>query len=85
MARANSGATAFATPDDVRRVLGNLDQAQILAIMELRPSIADIETASLWLGGDPDVFGAGMAVQGKAAEIITILDQDEEEEPPRAE
>jgi hypothetical protein len=29
-----------------------------MAIMSLRPTIADIEAASLWLAGDADVFGA---------------------------
>lgn len=81
---ADSGKTAFATPDDIKGVLGDLDQAQILAIMSLRPTIADIEEASVWLEGDPDVFGAGRAVQGVASEIIAILTEDEEEEPPRA-
>lgn len=84
MAKTSSGATAFATPDDIKGVLGDLDQAQILAIMSLRPTIADVEEASVWLEGDPDVFGAGRAVQGVAAEIIAILTEDEEEEPPRA-
>lgn len=86
MATADS-TTAFATPDDIKGVLGNLDQAQILAIMSLRPTIADIEQASVWLGGDPDVFGAGETVQGVASEIIAILtgnEEEEEEEPPRA-
>lgn len=83
MAAADS-TTAFATLDDIKGVLGNLDQAQILAIMSLRPTIADIEQASVWLGGDPDVFGAGEAMQGVASEIIAILTENEEEEPPGA-
>lgn len=83
MATADS-TTAFATPDDVKGVLGNLDQAQILAIMSLRPTIADVEQASVWLGGDPDVFGAGKTVQGVASEIVAILTENEEEEPPHA-
>ena len=83
MAAADS-TTAFATLDDIKGVLGDLDQAQILAIMSLRPTIADIEQASVWLDGDPDVFGAGEAVQGVASEIIAILTENEEEEPPGA-
>jgi hypothetical protein len=59
MPRPNSGGTALATHDDIRGVLGNIDPAQMLAIMSLRPTIADIEEASVWLEGDPDVFGAG--------------------------
>ena len=56
----------------------------MLAIMSLQPTIADIEEASMWLEGDADVFGAGEPVKGVAAEIVTILTENEEEEPPRA-
>ena len=85
MPRANSGGTAFATHDDVKGVLGDIDPAQMLAIMSLRPTIADIEEASVWLDGDPDVFGAGEPVKGVASEIVTILtENEEEEESPRA-
>ena len=83
MAKTDPGATAFATPDDIKGVLGDLDQAQVLAIMSLRPTISDLEQASVWLDGDPDVFGAGMAVQGVASEIVAILTENEDEEPPR--
>ena len=64
--------------------VGDIDFAEMLAIMSLRPTIADIERASVWLEGDPDVFGAGEAVQGVASDIIAILTENEEEEPPRA-
>jgi len=77
----DSGGTALATQDDIRGVLGEIAPADMLAIMSLRPTIADIERASVWLEGDPDVFGAGEAVQGVASEIIAILTEDEEEEP----
>lgn len=62
-------------------VLGDIDPAEMLAIMSLRPTIADIEQASVWLEGDLDVFGAGEAIQGVASEIIAILRENEEEEP----
>jgi hypothetical protein len=83
MAKADPGATAPATPDDIKGALGDLDGAQVLAIMSLRPTIADIEQASVWLDGDPDVFGAGMAVKGVASEIVAILTENEDEESPR--
>lgn len=84
MPKSNSGGTALATRTDIRGVLGEIDPAEMLAIMELRPTIADIEQVSVWLEGDPDVFGPGMAVQGTASEILAILTEDQEEEPPRA-
>ena len=66
-------------------VLGDIVPAGMLAIMSLRSTIADIEQASVWLEGGPDVFGAGEAIQGVASEIIAILrENEEEEEEPRA-
>jgi hypothetical protein len=85
MPKADSGGTALAPYDDIKSVLGDLDPAQTLEIISLRPTIADIEEASVWLEGDPDVFGAGEPVKGIGSEIVTILTENEvEEEPPRA-
>jgi hypothetical protein len=74
----------LATEEDVRSVLGDLDTTKMLPIMKLRPTIADVEEASVWLAGDRDVFGAGQPLKGVASQIVTILTADEEEEPPRA-
>jgi hypothetical protein len=74
----------LATTDDVARILGNLDAAKMLPIMALRPTIADVEEAFMWLGGDRDVFGPGPPLKGIASQIVTILTADEEEEPPRS-
>ena len=64
--------------------MGNIDTEQMLAIMSLHPTIADVEEASVWLAGDADVFGAGEPVKGVASNIITIMTENEEEEPARA-
>ncbi len=74
----------FATTDDVARILGNLDSTKMLPIMALRPTILDVEEASMWLAGDRDVFGPGLPLQGIASQIVAILTADEEEEPPRS-
>jgi hypothetical protein len=85
MTKLNSGGTSTAaTRDDITSILGELDQAKILAIISLQPTIADVEQASLWLSGDTDVFGTAEPVKGKASHIVTILTEDEEEEPPPA-
>ncbi len=74
-----------ATHDDVESILGDLDETKMLPIMALRPTIADLEEASLWLGGDVDVFGATPPLKGVASQIVTILTAGEEEgEAPRA-
>jgi len=72
---------ALATADDIQRILGALDDAKLLDIVALRPTILDVEEASLWLAGDSDVFGAGQLLQTAAGEIVAILTADEEAEP----
>jgi hypothetical protein len=84
MPKSDSGGTALATHDDVTGVLGNLDPEQLLAIMSLRPTIADLEEASVWLAGDADVFGAGEPIKGVASDIVTILTANEDEEAAHA-
>jgi hypothetical protein len=72
-----------ATYDDVKSILGDLDTTKMLPILALRPTVADVEEASMWLGGDRDVFGAAEPLKGVASQIVTILTANEEEEPPR--
>jgi hypothetical protein len=78
----------IATTDDVTRILGELDPAKLLPIVELRPTVIDVEEASMWLDGDRDVFGPGLPLQGKPGQIVAILTEGEEEaeeaepEPP---
>jgi len=75
---------AFASRDEVKAILGDLDPGKMLAIVELRPTVADVETALLWLEGDADVYGAGEPLKGLAADIVAILTAGEDEEEPRA-
>ncbi len=63
---------------------GDLDDSKMLPILALQPTIADVEQASVWLGGDPDIFGTGEPLKSTASQIVTILTADEEEESPRA-
>ena len=72
---------ALAATDDIQRILGALDDAKLLDIMALRPTILDVEEASVWLAGDADVFGAGRPLKPAAGEIVAILTADEAEEP----
>jgi hypothetical protein len=81
---AAGGNRAVTTRDDIKGILGDIDPATMLAILSLRPTIANIEEASVWLEGDADVFGAGEPAKGVVSDIITILTEDEEEEPVRA-
>jgi hypothetical protein len=72
-----------ASADEVRRIFGELDEARLLDILALRPTILDLENAAMGLSGDRDVFGPGEPLESVAGDIIAILTSDEEEEPAR--
>ncbi len=72
----------LATIKDVIDVLGEIDDATLSAIIDLRPTIADVEEASMWMSGDRDVFGAGAPLKDVAGEIVSLLGGDDEEDLP---
>jgi len=51
--------------------------------LALQPTLADLEEASIWLGGDADVFGASEQLSATARQIVAILTAGEDEEPMR--
>jgi len=85
MARPQRGKTPIpARPEDITRILGELDASVLAEVMGLHPSMRDIEEVSLWLGGDADVFGRGRTLGGTAGRIVEIISANEEEEPGHA-
>lgn len=69
--------------DDLRRILGDMDDAKTIEILALNPSLADLEQAAIWATGDGDVLArSGHPLVGIAAAIVDILAVDEEEPPP---
>lgn len=74
---------ALATRHDVTDVLGNLDDGKMVAILALKPTIADLEEASMWLSGDADVFGPGRPLKDPATQIVALLTADEEDDASR--
>ncbi len=70
----------LASAEDVRRILGEVDDAKVIDIMALHPTVRDVELASMWLAGDADVFGAGQPLPELAGEIVALLTADEEDE-----
>lgn len=81
MQKLNSGGTAVATDTDVTSILGSINSDHLLEILSLRPTIAEVEEAAMWLSGDTDVFGANKPIKGNVSHIVTILTAEEEEEP----
>ncbi len=74
---------ALATFEDVKGVLGDMDDAKMVAILALRPTIVDIEEASMWLSGDRDIFGRGEPLKDVPGQIVALLTADEEEDALR--
>jgi len=69
--------------DDLRRILGDLDDAKIIEILALNPSLTELEKAAMWATGDGDILArSGHPLAGIVANIIDIAAADEEEPPP---
>lgn len=72
------------TRDDIKIILGNVDEAEMIEILALQPTIAELEEAAIWVKGDGEVIGKGgrPPLTGKVAAILEIITADEEDEPP---
>ena len=73
-----------ASSSEIKAILGALDEATLLEIVALRPTIRDLEEAATWLSGDRDIFGAGEPLKDVAAEIVAVLTTNEEGEESRS-
>jgi hypothetical protein len=80
MPNAQSTAAPLASRDDIKAVLGNIDADKMQAIVALGPTITEVEAASLWLAGDADVYEPGEPLKGRAAAIVAIVTEGEDEE-----
>jgi hypothetical protein len=75
--------TKIATRDDVLRILGDIDERKLLDIFALRPTVAEVEQAAIWIVGNGDVIAKdGRPLSGTPADIVEIVTANEEEEPP---
>ena len=73
-----------ATREDLRRVLGELEDPRVMDVLNLHPTVADLEEAAICLAGDQDVLGKeGHAVSPRANQVVDILSDDEEDAPPQ--
>ncbi|MCR4282454.1 MAG: hypothetical protein NUV72_05445 [Bauldia sp.] len=67
--------------DDLRRILGDLDDAKVLEILKLSPTEPELEEAAEWAAGDGDILDrSGHHLVGTVARIFDILIRDEEPE-----
>lgn len=74
--------------DDLRRVLGEMSEPKLIEILELNPTVADLEEATMCMAGDQDILGrSGHPISATAGLIVEILAEgegdDEEGHAPR--
>jgi len=65
------------TAQDIVRVCGRIDDTKLIAIMEVKPSLEELEEAAAWLAdeGDP-LREMKRPLSGKAAAIFEILEPE---------
>lgn len=68
-------------PEDIRRIVGELDDQRITEILALEPTAAELMQAITWLSDDDAVRHEATAMPaGRAAQICEILAADDMEE-----
>lgn len=77
--------SAKAVHEDLTRILGDLDDAEMVEILTLHPTVSEVEQAALWAAGEGEILGIqGYTLSGVVAEIVGIVTAEEEdEEGPR--
>ena len=70
-----------ATRADFHRILGSLDDPKIIDILELNPTVSDLEQAAICVAGDQDTLAkSGHRVSSVAVRVAEIIVAAEEEE-----
>ena len=72
-----------ATHDDLKHIIGELDDDTAAEILALGPTVAEVEEAFMWISGEGSVVDrAGRPLAGRTAAIVDILAAElpEEEE-----
>ena len=71
------------SPAELKAIVGEIDDAKVIEILELKPTYADLELAAAWATGNGDVLAKeGRPLAGTAAAILEILTADDEEPEP---
>lgn len=73
--------SAKAVREDLTRILGDLDDAEIVEILTLHPTVSEVEQAALWAAGEGEILAPqGHTLSGVVAEIVDIVTADDEDE-----
>jgi hypothetical protein len=76
--------SGMASGDDLKRILGDIEDSKVIEILALKPTLAEVEEAAAWASGDGDILGkSGHPLTSVVAQIVEIVTADEEEPEPR--
>ena len=66
-----------ASASEIREIVGPIDEEAIVRILEIEPTIADVQRAYQWLRADEyQSRNKESNLAGKAAEVFEILDDE---------
>jgi hypothetical protein len=85
MAKQHSSARPAPTVsvDELKAIVGDIDDAKIVDILALGPSVSELEQAATWIAGSGNALAReGHPLSGTVADIVEILTPEEEEPPP---
>jgi hypothetical protein len=78
--------TTPATAGDIRQLFGDIEDDVVMDVLELNPTVGELEETAAWLAGQGDVVArAGHPQSAKIAAILDLLGADEdvdERRPP---
>jgi hypothetical protein len=73
-------ASRRATSDDIRHVLGDIDDTTVAEILAVRPSYGDLSDAAIWARGDGDLIAREhRELSAGAMAVAEILVREDEE------
>jgi hypothetical protein len=73
-------AQTFATRADIVRLLGDIGDGGVVAVLELTPTLLEVEEAAAWLDAQDSSIPRWERPQTpRVAQIIEIADRDDEE------
>jgi hypothetical protein len=71
-----------ATRDDIRHVLGAIDDTLVVKLLSKKPSFADLSDAAIWVRGDGDAVARDqLELSATAFAIAEVLARDADSEP----
>ena len=82
-ARTTAAPADVLSPDQLKSILGEVDDAKLIEVLKLQPTLVELEEAAIWATGNGDILAKdGRPMTGTVAAIVEILTAEEEEPPP---